>query len=89
MSLSIVPVGPLQVLEGCYKVTPEPSLLQAEQPQLPQPVVVGEVLQPFDHLCGPPLDPMTKTCKDMYGLIEQIEKLSQISSSNVSEFCIC
>ena len=32
------------------------SLLQTEQAQLPQPVFVGEVLQPPDHLSGPPLD---------------------------------
>jgi len=32
------------------------SLLQAEQPHLSQPVLIGEVLQPSDHLCGPPLD---------------------------------
>ena len=47
-SLSILPLGPLQVLEGCYKVTPETSLLQAEQPQLSQPVLVGEVLPSCD-----------------------------------------
>ncbi|KAK4816270.1 hypothetical protein QYF61_014342 [Mycteria americana] len=41
VSLPIFPV-----LEGCYKVSPEPSLLQAEQPQLSQPVLIGEVLQP-------------------------------------------
>ena len=34
-----------------------PSLLQAKQAQLPQPVFIGEVFQPFDHFCGPPLDP--------------------------------
>jgi len=34
----------------------EPSLLQAEQLQLPQPVLVGEVFYSMDHLCGPPLD---------------------------------
>ena len=34
---------PFQVPKGCSKVTPEPSLLQAEQPQLPQPVLLGEV----------------------------------------------
>ncbi|KAK4819077.1 hypothetical protein QYF61_025310 [Mycteria americana] len=50
------PAGPLQVLEGCYKVSPQPSLLQAEPPQLSQPVFIGEVLQPTDHLHGPPLD---------------------------------
>ncbi|KAK4829890.1 hypothetical protein QYF61_007282 [Mycteria americana] len=44
------------VLEGCYKVSPEPSLLQAEQPQLSQPVFIGELLQPSDHLHGPSLD---------------------------------
>jgi len=51
-------VVPLQVLEGCYKVTSQPSLLQAEQPQLSPPVLTGEALQPSDHLCGPPLDPL-------------------------------
>ncbi|KAK4817891.1 hypothetical protein QYF61_002060 [Mycteria americana] len=29
---------------------------EAEQAQLSQPVPVGEVLQPSDHFCGPPLD---------------------------------
>ncbi|KAK4818444.1 hypothetical protein QYF61_013131 [Mycteria americana] len=48
--------GKGMVLEGCYKVSPEPSLLQAEQPQLSQPVFIGEVLQPSDRLHGPPLD---------------------------------
>ncbi|KAK4827142.1 LOW QUALITY PROTEIN: hypothetical protein QYF61_014736 [Mycteria americana] len=48
--------SPLQVLEGCYKVSPELSLLQAEQAQLSQPVFIEEVLQPSDHLHGPPLD---------------------------------
>ncbi|KAK4827689.1 hypothetical protein QYF61_020823 [Mycteria americana] len=55
-SLSSFLAGPLQVLEGCYKVSPELSLLQAEQAQLSQPVFIGEVLQPSDHLHGPPLD---------------------------------
>jgi len=54
-SLPSFPVGPLQVLEGHYKFL-EPSLLQAEEPQLPEPVVVGDVLQPSVHLHGPPLD---------------------------------
>jgi len=40
-------MGPLQVLEGCSKASPEPCLLQAEQPQLSQPVLTGEVLQPL------------------------------------------
>jgi len=40
------------------EVTPEPSLLQAEQPQLTHPVLIGEVFQPSDHLRGPSLDPL-------------------------------
>jgi len=47
----------LDVLKGCYKVSPQPSLLQTEQPQLSQPVLVGEVFQPSDHFCGLSLDP--------------------------------
>ena len=35
----------------------EPSLLQADQAQLSQPVLVGEVFHPLDHLGGPLLDP--------------------------------
>ncbi|KAK4826741.1 hypothetical protein QYF61_010994 [Mycteria americana] len=31
---------------------------QAKQPQLFQPVLIGEVLQPPDHVRGPPLDPL-------------------------------
>ena len=35
------PVGPLQVLEGYYKVLLEPSLLQAEESQLSQSILEG------------------------------------------------
>ncbi|GAB0182865.1 rotatin [Grus japonensis] len=45
-----------KVLEGRNKVSLEPSLLQAEQAKLSQPVFIGEVLQPSDHQCGPTLD---------------------------------
>jgi len=55
-SLFIFPVGTMDVLEGHKEVPLELSLLHTEQPQFPQPVPVGEVLQPSDHLCGPPLD---------------------------------
>jgi len=48
--------GPLQVLEGSSEVSLKPSLPQPEQPQLSQPVLTGEVLQPSDHFGGPPLD---------------------------------
>jgi len=43
-------------MKGCYKVSSEPFLLQAKQPQLSQPVLTGEVLQSLDDLHGPPLD---------------------------------
>jgi len=46
----------LPLRTGCNEISLEPSLLQAEQVQLPQPVFVGEVLQPSEHLCGPSLD---------------------------------
>jgi len=42
----------LQVLEGCNKVSLQPSLLQAEQPQRSRPLLTAEVLQPSDHCCG-------------------------------------
>ncbi|KAK4832397.1 hypothetical protein QYF61_022532, partial [Mycteria americana] len=44
----------LKNLEGHWKVSITPE--KAEQPQLSQPVLVGEVLQPSDHFNGPPLD---------------------------------
>ena len=37
-------------------MSPQPSLLQAEQPQLSQSFLMGEVVQPSDHFCGPALD---------------------------------
>ena len=60
--LSLSAIGPLlfirslQVLEGHNEISPKPSLLQAKQSRFPQPFLVGEVLQPSDHLSGPPLD---------------------------------
>ena len=47
-----------EVLEGRNEVSLKPSLLQAKQSQFPQPFLIGEVLQPSDHLSGPPLDPL-------------------------------
>ena len=54
----IFPIGPLQVLKGCYKFSLQPALLQAEQPLLSQPFLIGEVFQTSDHFCGPRLDPI-------------------------------
>ncbi|KAK4812855.1 LOW QUALITY PROTEIN: hypothetical protein QYF61_022581, partial [Mycteria americana] len=45
-----------RLLKGHKKVSPEPSLPQAEQPQLSQPVLIRELLCPSDRFCGPPLD---------------------------------
>lgn len=46
----------LKILKGGNKVSPEPSFLQAEQMQLPQPGLTAEGLQPCDLFCGPTLD---------------------------------
>ena len=45
-------------MEGCNKFFLEPCLLQAEQPQLSQPFLIGKVFQPSDHFCGCPLAPL-------------------------------
>jgi len=45
-------------LDGCNEIPLQPSLLQAEQAQLPQTVFRGEVLQPSDHLHGPLVAPL-------------------------------
>ncbi|KAK4817094.1 hypothetical protein QYF61_027925 [Mycteria americana] len=51
-------ISPLQVLKGRNKVSPEPSLLQAKQPQVSQPFLMGEVFHPSDYFCSLPLDPL-------------------------------
>ena len=56
MPLSTLPVGPFRYWKAAIR-WPR-SLLQAEQPQLSQPFLIGEVLQPSDHVCGPPLHPL-------------------------------
>ena len=56
--LSFLFIRSLQVLEGRNEVSLQPSLLQAKPAQFPLPFLIGEVLQPSDHLSGPPLDPL-------------------------------
>jgi len=51
---SIFPCSFLQILKGCYQVTSEPSLLQAEQPQLS--LLIGEGFVHLVHICGCSLD---------------------------------
>ena len=46
----------LKIYMGIYKVPSQPSLLQAEQAQLPQPFLTGEMLQSPHHPCSTPLD---------------------------------
>ena len=49
-SVPFFPVTPLQVMKGCYQVTLVLSFLQAEQPQLFQLFLVGEVLKELSYL---------------------------------------
>ena len=44
------------MLEGHNDISQETSLFRAEQAQLLKPFFIGKVLQPSEHLCGPPLD---------------------------------
>lgn len=46
----------LLFLKGYSKVCPEPVFPQTENPQVPQSFSMGEMFQPYEHLCGPPLD---------------------------------
>ncbi|SGA33935.1 Uncharacterised protein [Chlamydia abortus] len=55
-------ISSLQALEGRSEVSLEPSPLQTKQAQFHQPFFTGEVLQPSDHLCGPPLDLIQQVC---------------------------
>lgn len=50
-------ICPFHVLEGCSEVFPEPSVLQAQQSQLSQPVTT-EALLLSNHFYGRPLDPL-------------------------------
>ena len=43
-------------MKGHYQASLEPSLLQAEQPELSQSVCVEEVFHPLDHFCVPTMD---------------------------------
>lgn len=51
-SLSIFHASSLQGLESCNKIISKSCLFQAEQSQLSQPFLTGEVLHPSDQLGG-------------------------------------
>ena len=53
-SVPLLPASFFQVLEDYNEVSPEPSLLQVKQSQLP--FIIGEVLQHPDYLCTPFLE---------------------------------
>jgi len=46
----------LQILISIYKIPSRPSFLQAKQAQLPQPFLLGQMLQSPHHPCSLPLD---------------------------------
>ena len=71
------------------------SLLQAEPPQLSLPFLIGEVFQPLDHLCGPPLDPLQHIhvllvlrTPDIYELTPSQPDPIQSEVKKVHESCI-
>ncbi|KAK4806763.1 hypothetical protein QYF61_005559 [Mycteria americana] len=48
--------APLEEVVDCNEVTPQPSLLQAEQTKWPQPLLISLALEAFRDLGCPPLD---------------------------------
>ena len=83
-------ISSLQVLEGCSEVSLEPSLLQAEQAQFPQPFFIRKVLQPFEHFGGPHLDLRQlqtgphKGCMSSYALL-YLKPFTVV----ISTYCLC
>lgn len=76
-------------MEGCNNISPELSLLQAKQPEFSQPFFLAEVLQPSEHFCVPPLDPLyTGPClsctgKPRAGGLMRAEQRARIPSLNL------
>ena len=61
-SVSLLFIRALKILEGCKKVSPEPSLHHAKQASLYQVFFTTEVLQSSDHLRGPLLYLLQQLC---------------------------
>jgi len=75
--LSVFLTSPLYILKGRNKLSPEPSLLQAEEPQLSQPFFTGEVLQPSDCFHGPSLELLQQVHVFLVlGVLEPVKILS-------------
>ncbi|KAK4810926.1 hypothetical protein QYF61_013334 [Mycteria americana] len=54
--------------------------VRAEQPQLSQPVLIGEVFQPSDHFCGPPLDLLQQACVFLILGTPELDAVLQVGS---------
>lgn len=92
--LSLFFISPLLV--GCQKVFPEH--LPAEQSQLSQPVFIGGMLHPFDHIFGPPLDLLKQVeswtekqeeCKDKLNVSQLMAELLGVHSGGTSRVSAC
>ncbi len=46
----------LKIFININRILSQSSFLKAEQTQITQPFLIGEMLQPPYYLCGPPLD---------------------------------
>lgn len=55
-----------QVFLHIYETTPEPSLLQAEESQLSQPLLIWEMLHSPQHHCWPVLELLHKSVSHSY-----------------------
>ena len=71
-------------MEGHYKVPPEPSVIQAEELQLSQPVPIDEVLWASGHICALPLELLEQLdVLIVLGAPELNAVLSLVSSANL------
>ena len=50
----------LELLINIHEITSESSFLKAEKTQVTQPFLIREMLQVLYHLCGPPLDSLSR-----------------------------
>ena len=57
-------------MEDYNEIFLEPSFLQAEQPQLSQPVCTGKILQPSDHPHGPLGPTLTTPCPSCSSVLQ-------------------
>jgi len=75
---------PFRYWKTGYQVSPEPSFLQDEQPQLSQPVLIGEVFCHLDRFCGTPLNVLQQFHVSPVLRTPHLQKLNSICAS----YCI-